>query len=558
MHVWLRRLLERAWIALAACLVVAAVSMATIGAVPVPSQELWYIVPLLEHGKELGFLHPQALSLQVMEHLIAVPMLLIVLPYALFGVLPPLSPANLLYLNILNAGCSLATMALVLLLLRRMRPSLSALDFSFLASTALCVGLAPSQWELWTVPSIALTLATLLSVAAVALVTLKPLSSKVVLGAACLCLLATYTFASGMLSWIVVLVCIACLPAPPRWKIFVVALWVSAAAAACSLALSQLGPIPHYVAFSLPRHIGNTLALIAFPLAPHSRSQPSSYPVLVLLGLILCLAALLCLRDNYRRNRVFALQAGALVLFTVLQAASIAVSRVQPLESRYLGLVFPGVVLLLALLIRTVSLRSTTAKALLLSVMLACGVKSLQAVRPMESRFVLLRYAAACLQTYDIAADTCLAPLFFGRADFVREYASMLDRLGFLSRFTPASGARWDDSGQEEYGYIENITRSGSLLTLWGWARGRDCGADHVVITDESHALVAHTASVLRRDGLHGGMLCGSRFGWVIDADVSRFGPRIRPQAWVYDGRANTYVQLRETAAYVAALQRLP
>lgn len=558
MHVWLRWLLERAWIALVACFALAAVWLATLRTVHVPSQELWYIVPLLEHGKDVGLLHPSVLSLQVMEHLIAVPMLLVVLPYALFGILPPLSASNLLYLNILNVGCSLATMALVLLLLRRMRPGWSALDFSFLASTALCIGLAPSQWELWTVPSIALTLATLLTVAAVALVTLRHLSSKTVLCAAVLCLLATYSFASGMLSWIVVLLCIACLPAPRRWKAGIIGLWVCAAAVACVFALSQLGPFPHRVAFSLPAYIGNTLALIAFPLAPHSRAQPSSYPVLVFLGAVVCVVAFLCLRDSFKRNRVLAVQTGSLFLFTVLQAVSIAVSRLQPLESRYLGLVFPGVIVLLALCIRTVSLRSNTAKAFLLSIMLACSVKSLQAARPIESRFTLLRHAQACLQTYDSATDSCLAPLFFGRADFVREYASMLDDLGFLGRLTPASDAHWDDSPQEQYGFLENVTRSGSLLTLWGWARERDCGAGHVVITDESLVLVAHTATVLRREGLHGGMLCGSRFGWVIDVDVTRFGARVQPRAWVYDQHARTFFRLRETEAYTAALRKLP
>lgn len=553
MHVLLRRLAESAWVVVLACCAMLAGILAIFRTAFVPSQEMWYVVPLLQVGKDAGFLHPAALSLQVMEHLIAVPMALIVLPYQLFGVLPPLSPSNVAYLNILNVGCSFATMAMLLLFIRKSVLPVSRLAYSGVAIVAVCVGLTFSQWELWTVPSIALTLATALVVAAVAVASAQDLRCSTLIAAGLLCVLATFTFASGMLSWIALLPCIALANAARRWKFLASAAWLSTGALAVFLARSQLMPAFHPVPFVFIHVVTDTLGLLAFPLAPHSRMQPSSAPVLALLGFVLCVLAVVGIVRGYRQHRILVMQASSLFAFSLLQALAIAASRPQHLDSRYIGLVFPGVVMLLALVVRLASLRSSVVQGFCVSIVLASAVHSLIAFPRIEARYASLQYAASCLETYDIAHDSCIQELFFQRADFVREYATMLDALGFLQRFSVPADAAWSQQEHLDRGYMESVTRSGATLTFWGWAREADCGARHIVITTGSQEIVAHTRSVLQREGLQSNLLCGKRFGWVVPVDAAVFAPSKRPQAWVYDRKARTLYALPKTQAYTSA-----
>ncbi len=271
--------------------------------------------------------------------------------------------------------------------------------------------------------------------AAVTLVARYPRSRRAFLAAALLCLIATFSFGNGILTWIGVLPLLL-VDARNRhdWRraavwtvLFLLCLWVYVSRYAPSPAIAHLSPADPA---TWRRWLQMIEVIWGQLLSPYWAFHLGR--VIVVLTVALCVE-LWCRRGQSRNAAIWT----GIILFVALSTQLVAISRAAlgvsyALESRYAALMAVGLAVPALLLLRRMS-RPAQAACLLL--VLVFWVQNFpEDMKNMKYRHELVVRGSACLRTYESAPDDCLGILYFGHGAFVRDQADVLKALGYLPR----------------------------------------------------------------------------------------------------------------------------
>lgn len=362
--------------------------------------------------------------------------------------------------------------------------------------------------------------------------------------AALLCLVASFTFTNGLLSWMIALPLLlygidrSSRTFGVRRRILAACVWLVLWAAVVQAYYWRYRVVanePDYqAAFHDPgRAIAYFALYIGKPLSPlHD-------VVAIALGAAMMVILLYL---TFRRRLWHQPQARpwlALFAFVALSGAMATIGRTaEPFNivNRYIPFATPGVIAWFYLL--ALAVRRPVAVAVSLSgIAGSIIVHSVLSLPGWERHFVAQRQGLACLQVYEVASPDCLRALAPALPEAARRGAAMLEELGYLQTFRLPPQVSVGQEPAPEAGAWESarVVESGALR-LDGWAVDDDCsGADHVVVTPGNTLdIVGHTVAVIPRPGLrHRFGDCAARSGWsvVVNPVVDARDLRV----WRYD-----------------------
>jgi hypothetical protein len=386
------------------------------------------------------------------------------------------------------------------------------------------------QLDIWLQTFMAFAMTTFSAVAVLWLLFYYP-RSRAALGASMLlALFASFGIANGFAVWAVALPLLWIDRAPGRRGLARIALWIAAGAASLAVYLAHQPP----GLAPVPLDASTWHRFPAFVLTLLGSAWTQSWRTDEVLGLLLCAIIAFSLVRLRGMPRAAAPWVG-LFLFALGSAFLIAWGREgmgikAALESRYAA--FTCVGWIAALYLCSLANRSGIASLFLAACLLVLNLRALPYAE--ESLLFYHQFASrgeACLRTYDIAWDDCLAFLYFHRdGATVRSMAPELVRLGMLQPLR-LDGMTFADDALGSRGAIDGIVSMQNAgkpyLSASGWAMERRCGEAHVVLTaGKERTLAGYTMTVYKRpDVAQRYGFCARMAGWRIGIDPTLVAP---------------------------------
>jgi hypothetical protein len=520
--------------------------------VPVPFAETLYFSRLLENAEIFGYLHPNSLLLEIREQQVLFPTLMMFAAEWVLG-LRMLTPGSIRAFTLLTpvfAACSLGIAALLSHATMRHRSVRVRQVFAAFSATAL---FSLSQWETWSAMTFAFTMTVALVLCAFALLSLVRHSLLLVVSAAALCFLATFSFSAGMASWIAALPLLlwADERQTRRGRSIAIIVWAHAALASFGLFMLRYLAVPPPVgpadAFLPLKSVWFFFTVLGAPLA--GWTLPWTLPSFAA-GVVLAVALATSFSRAGATHRRQLLPWMAVSLFCILTALMITYGRVAhgmetALSSRFITLLSPLVISLAAAALIG-GMRGKTALRYMALFLLLQGAFAVTGSEFLLDRRVHLAIGEACFRTQALSTDHCLGRLTFQRPGYARERAQVMERLGILEPFTLPPDVRIGKRNPErDAAWVDSIEPGpDSPLLATGWAVKDGCAAWDVVFTaGPKRTLVGYTHAVRPRPDSFGG--CSLYSGWYLELDPDRLPPEamLHPiETWLYDAQTHTLV----------------
>ncbi len=370
--------------------------------------------------------------------------------------------------------------------------------------------------------------------------------------AAGVCAVATFSFGSGIVTWVAALPLLLAEARDTRrrWKILAWTLAWMACLALYVTSYAVRASTPHLS----PLEYGSWVRWGHFASMLWSQMFLADQRFTVTAGriVIATTALLLFMTRITPRNKEAVLALRGYFGFMIACSLLIAYGRAGlglelAEESRYTTLMATGLALPLVLSVRIV--RPIIVAALLSAISMVWITQFPVYAGKMHSRYGVFAQGIACLQTYAIASDSCLGVLYFQHGSYVRRQAQQLDRLGYLPLFTLPDDFRWDDVSAPHEGNVrlwQENPRAEWLL--YGTARPFVCGGDaRILLTvGPERQLLGMTVGIPERYVLTTEGAGCSLAKWHLPLPKTRTDG-LRPadiQAWIHDERGNRAVRL--------------
>lgn len=404
-----------------------------------------------------------------------------------------------------------------------------------LTAVTLFLLFLPSRGIIWLQPYAAFVLTAVLGIEAIALLWRRPGSTLAALAAGACATASSFLVASGFGVWPAAVPLLLRVPGRRRRRILLAA-WCLVACALFAVFVSLLPP------WALGRMPRDPLRIATFLGTLLGAGFSRDWRVSCALGDLLCAGtavALLRLRGRARVSAlpwtcVFLCGFGLVLLIAVGRAGASPASALEGRYAVYAAVAWIGFLHLAALAIR----RDAVFALLCAGVLALCLQSWTSTVRYAKGFSRHMRQAEACMRTYAIASDACLATLHFPWTppESVRSDLRTMEELGLLRTLELPLVPAQPLPSDRVSGFLDGIDpHAPGTVMFWGWAGVDGCPAPHVLLTAGDH-VIAHTTTVLPRGDVSPSG-CMETSGWAVPVEPARAG--LRPgdavRAWVYD-----------------------
>lgn len=431
---------------------------------------------------------------------------------------------------------------------------------------------SPMQWENWLFGLQLITFIPIAVITSSLAIIFSPVPIAVkVLVSGIFATVATFSFANGIISWVVIFPALYLVARNNRRSLtFVIAAWLLLFTANVAVYFNDYHSIANHPSYAdaLAQPIKSLLYYLSFlgsPLGIHQLTLNQT------VGVIICLIIALCcwylLKINHRSQLIYRLFPWLCILgYTLISAALTTAGRVgfgveQSLSSRYITFSTYGIVALiyiLAILFKETQrsdhqnyhrLVKTAIELALVFIVFLYPLNFVRGVKAMQDSYSNRLYGKSCLTMVNVAPEpNCimnLYPDFAGVTGRVNE----LDRLGLIQpslvksdRLQDISRENWQ---QVNYGSLDSLkTNEDNTLTASGWAvlPQYNARAHAVVLAYQTqdgidHAFAIAKPELPREDVVNvTGNKQYQRSGWMITFDQNKIPLNaVAVSAWSFD-----------------------
>jgi len=433
-------------------------------------------------------------------------------------------------------------------------------DAKLLQLLACVLVFSLTQWFSWSDPiTMHFHICSGCFLGAVLLLSGERLSGPRLLGAAALCLMATYSYANGLSSWFAVSPLIYLRRTNRRvWKVLS-GIWSAVTGATLWCYFHHYDqPTYHPSIWIAAYHPADALSFffkfLAGPLCP-------TVPLLAfVVGEALVVSIIFVLSESSLRALAFSDAARpwlCVLLFVLASAAMTAVGRVgygsdAGMHSRFLVTGLLGWIACAYLAYLCCPEQRKLLKVMLICICLSQAYFDLVSWDSWRAQSAQFKEGQACLETYQISSPACLSKLMYGIVDGerIRFLAPTLENLGTFKPFTLPGDVSYVSPSDFQYGSFDGM--SGRQAFGWALLNGRP--ASEIILTNApGRHMIGHATAVLEREDIASWRGERARYcGWNLELDnrmIGKRGQRSRIEAWIFDRARHLMIQLPASKA---------